>query len=101
MGTGWRTLADTERLTLSWGWSRAPPPTEEPAVIDGRSLWMLSPGVREALPKDWMRAAYDRWRGTVRDGGRAVDRLNANELELLNEEQKARARREGSASCVT
>jgi hypothetical protein len=37
----------------------------------------------------------------VRDGGRLVDRLNANELELLDEEHKARARREGSASCVT
>ena len=69
-------------------------------MIDGRSLWMLSPGVWEALPKDWMRAAYDRWRGTVRDGGRAVDRLNANELEVLSEAEKEEARREGSGGAA-
>jgi hypothetical protein len=94
-----RTLADTERMTLSWGWSRAPTPPaagEDTVVVDGRSLWMLSPAVREALPHAWMQEAYDRWRATVRDGGRAVDRLNANELEVLSEEGKAEARREGS-----
>jgi hypothetical protein len=62
---------------------------------------MLHPSVRAALPHEWMRRGYDRWRAMVRDGGRLVDRLNANELELLDEEHKARARREGSASCVT
>jgi hypothetical protein len=44
-----------------------------------------------------MRKSYDRWRVTVRDGGRIVDRLNANELERLTDEAKAEARREGSA----
>ena len=74
----------------------AEPP--EPSVVDARSLWLLSPAVREALPHDWMRVALDRWRCPVWDGGRIVDRLNANELELLSDEEKAEARQEGSAA---
>ena len=96
-----RTLAHQERMTMSWGWSRAPSVealSADPAVIDARSLWMLDPRVREALPHSWMRLGYDRWRATVRDGGRLVDRMNANELELLDEEARAAARQEGSAA---
>ena len=57
-----------ERLTLAGGWSRGPPAattesdTESSSVVDVRGFWQLDPAVREALPSDWMKAAYDRWR---------------------------------------
>jgi hypothetical protein len=31
-----------------------------------------------------MRTALDRWRETVCDGGRGIDRMNANEMERLS-----------------
>jgi hypothetical protein len=90
-----RTQADKERLTLSWGWSKGSdgPFTGEPAVIDRRQLWKLSPEVRDALPTPWMQAAYDRWRVTQKDGGRLIDRLNSNQMERLSEEELEEARK--------
>ena len=41
----------------------------------------------------WMEAAYDRWRVTQKDGGRLVDRLNANEMERLSPEELEEARK--------
>ena len=116
-----RTLSSQERLTLLWSWQRAPivgTPAAGTALgtasgpsasggahiaeaqqpVDGRMLWALDPSVRGSLPTGWMRAAYDRWRATVRDGGRCVDRMNANELERLSDEERTRARALGSAS---
>ena len=96
-----RTRADQERLTLSWGWSKAPEhlldpanPTKPvtPAVIDRRQRWKLSPEVRAALPEGWMQTAYDRWRVGQKDGGRLIDRLNANEMERLSEAELEAAR---------
>ena len=95
-----RTRADQERLTLSWGWTKAPehlltlPPSKPvtPAVIDRRQRWKLSPAVREALPEPWMQLAYDRWRVTQKEGGRLIDTLNANEVERLSEEELEAAR---------
>jgi hypothetical protein len=42
----------------------------DPAIIDRRQRWKLSPAVREALPTQWFKEAYDRWRVTQKDGGR-------------------------------
>ena len=58
----------TERLTLAGGWSGVYDPaaadTEpvESKVTDVRHYWQLDPAVREALPTDWMKTAYDRWK---------------------------------------
>ena len=89
------TRADQERLTFSWNLSKGSnaPFTGEPAVIDRRQRWKLSPEVRDALPEPWMEAAYDRWRVTQKDGGRLADRLNANEMERLSPEELEEARK--------
>jgi len=63
------TVPDRERNTLSIGWSRWNGPfTGEPAVADARSAWQLDPAVREALPHEWMKTAWDRWAATQRLG---------------------------------
>ena len=69
------TVPDRERNTLSIGWSRwSGPPTEEPAVADARSAWQLDPAVREALPHEWMKTAWDRWAATQKLGDTLEDR---------------------------
>eukprot|EP01052_Picozoa_sp_SAG31_P031186 SAG31_NODE_3279_length_4470_cov_48.789293_2_plen_104_part_00 len=81
------------KTVLNTCWDFCMAATDSPVMVDSRSIWMLGPAVAEALPYEWMRAGYDRWRMTVRDGGRLIDRLNANELEVLSEEEKAEARK--------
>ena len=69
------TVPDRERNTLSIGWSRwSGPFTGEPAVADARSAWQLDPAVREALPHEWMKTAWDRWAETQRLGDTLEDR---------------------------
>ena len=34
----------------------------ESKVTDVRHYWQLDPAVREALPTEWMKTAYDRWK---------------------------------------
>ena len=93
-----RTRHNTERTTLSWTWSRAPPSSQlPPSAIDSRSFWMLSPAVRAALPTVWMQEAYDRWRSSVQDDFTLATRLNANELERLSPAAKRAAKVRGSA----
>ena len=69
------TVPDRERNTLSIGWSRwSGPSTEEPAIADARSAWQLDPAVREALPHEWMKTAWDRWAATQKLGDTLEDR---------------------------
>ena len=69
------TVPDRERNTLSVGWSRwSGPPIEEPGVADARSAWQLDPAVREAMPHEWMKTAWDRWAATQKLGDTLEDR---------------------------
>jgi len=69
------TVPERERNTLSIGWSRwSDPFAGEPAVADARSAWQLDPAVRDALPHDWMKTAWDRWAETQRLGDTLEDR---------------------------
>lgn len=69
------TRPDRERNTLSIGWSKWKGPfTGEPAVADSRHAWQLDPVVREALPHEWMKTAWDRWAETLRLGDTLEDR---------------------------
>eukprot|EP01050_Picozoa_sp_SAG11_P026919 SAG11_NODE_6622_length_1278_cov_0.744699_2_plen_165_part_00 len=91
------TRADVERLTMVTAFQRrgSGEPTSPPKrkVIDVRQRWKLAPEVRAALPTSWLREAYDQWRGGFEDGGRLIDRLNANERERLSPEERGRAER--------
>ena len=68
-------------------------PAAPAKVIDVRQRWKLSSQVREALPTPWLREAYDQWRVGFNDGGRLIDRLNANERERLSPQERERAER--------
>ena len=69
------TVPDRERNTLSIGWSKwSGPFTGEPSVADVRHAWQLDPAVREALPHDWMKTAWDRWAETQKLGDTLEDR---------------------------
>lgn len=69
------TVPERERNTLSIGWSRwSGPFTGEPQVADARSAWQLDPAVRDALPHEWMKTAWDRWAETQRLGDTLEDR---------------------------
>ena len=35
---------------------------QEVSVVDVRHAWQFDPAVREALPTEWMKTAYDRWK---------------------------------------
>jgi hypothetical protein len=75
------TVPERERNTLSIGWSRwSGPPTEEPVVTDVRSAWQLDPAVRDALPHEWMKTAWDRWAATQRLGDTLEDRYTAFDI---------------------
>ena len=78
------TATDRERNTLSIGWSKwSGPPTEEPAVADVRSAWQLDPAVREALPHEWMKTAWDRWAATQKLGDTLEDRYPGFDIERI------------------
>jgi hypothetical protein len=69
------TVPQRERNTLSIGWSKWSGPTDkEPVVADARSAWQLDPAVREALPHEWMKTAWDRWAVTQKLGDTLEDR---------------------------
>jgi hypothetical protein len=69
------TVPERERNTLAIGWSKWSGPTDkEPAVADARNAWQLDPAVREALPHEWMRTAWDRWAQTQKLGDTLEDR---------------------------
>jgi len=69
------TVPDRERNTLSIGWSKwSGPSTGEPSVVDVRSAWQLDPAVREAMPHEWMKIAWDRWAVAQKLGDTLEDR---------------------------
>ena len=69
------TVPDRERNTLSIGWSKWSGPSEDkPSVVDARHAWQLDPAVREALPHEWMKTAWDRWAETQKLGDTLEDR---------------------------
>ena len=69
------TVPERERNTLAIGWSKwSGPSDKEPAVADARSAWQLDPAVREALPHEWMKTAWDRWAQTQKLGDTLEDR---------------------------
>jgi len=69
------TVPDRERNTLSIGWSKWKGPSdEEPKVEDARMAWQLDRAVRDAMPHDWMKVAYDRYAETRKLGDSLEDR---------------------------
>jgi hypothetical protein len=69
------TVPDRERNSLLIGGLRwSGPPTEEPSMADARYAWQLDPTVRDALPHEWMKTAWDRWAETQKLGDTLEDR---------------------------
>jgi hypothetical protein len=62
---------------------RSGPSDEVPAVADVRNAWQLDPAVREALPHDWMKVAWDRWAGTQKLGPALEDRYPGYDIENI------------------
>ena len=82
------TVPDRERNTLSIGWSKwGGPFTGEPTAADARSAWQLDPAVREALPHDWMKTAWDRWAETQRLGDSLEDRYAGFDIKAIKSGQ--------------
>ncbi len=78
------TYADRERNTLSIGWSKwSGPSNEEPKVVDVRSAWQLDPAVREALPHEWMKVAWDRWAEKHKLGDTLEDRYDVFDIKNI------------------
>ena len=72
------TVPERERCTLSIGWKKWPGLSDdEPEVCDARSAWQLDPAVREALPHEWMKIAWDRWAVTQKLGDTLEERYDA------------------------
>ncbi len=79
-----RTVPDRERNTLSIGWSRwSGPLDEEPSTADARHAWQLDPAVREAMPHDWMKVAWDRWAETKKLGETLEDRYAGWDIQKI------------------
>ncbi len=78
------TVPDRERNTLNVGWLKWPgPSTAEPTVVDARHAWQLDPAVREALPHEWMKTAWDRWAQTQKLGDTLEDRYPSFDIERI------------------
>jgi hypothetical protein len=70
-----RNFPERERNTLSIGWSKWKGPSDEDLKVeDVRMAWQLDPAVREAMPHEWMKVAYDRWAETRKLGDSLEDR---------------------------
>ena len=79
-----RTFPDRERNTLSIGWSKwGGPSDEEPKVEDARMAWTLDRAVRDALPHEWMKKAYDRYAGTKKLGDSLEDRYTPWDIKQI------------------
>jgi hypothetical protein len=78
------TVSDRERNTLSIGWSKwSGTSTEEPSVADARFVWQSDPAVREALPHEWMKTAWDRWAEKQKLGDRLEDRYSEFDIQQI------------------
>ena len=77
-------VPERERNTLSIGWSKwSGPSEEEPKVVDARFAWQLDPAVREALPHEWMKTAWDRWAANHKLGDRLEDRYAGFDIQRI------------------
>ena len=82
-----------ERLTLAGGWSAEMTPSAlaeawaRPRVEDVRRAWTHDPAVRDALPTDWMKRAYDRWKPCFRLGSKPTDLLAGWVIESMSRQQ--------------
>lgn len=78
------TVPERERNTLVMGWSKWGGPSEdEPNTCDARTAWQLDPAVREAMPHEWMKTAWDRWAATTKLGDTLEDRYAAWDIEHI------------------
>ena len=78
------TVPERERNTLAIGWSKwSGEFTGEPSVADVRHAWQLDPTVREALPHEWMKTAWDRWAETQKLGDTLEDRYTGFEIKRI------------------
>jgi hypothetical protein len=78
------TVPGRERNTLSIGWSKWQGPSEEESkVVDVRSAWQLDPAVREAMPHEWMKTAWDRWAANQKLGDTLEDRYAAFDIQRI------------------
>ncbi len=78
------TVPERERNTLSIGWSKwSGEFTGEPSVADVRHAWQLDPAVREALPHEWMKTAWDRWTETQKLGDTLEDRYTGFDIKYI------------------
>jgi hypothetical protein len=79
---------DKERNTLAIGWSKwGGPSDEEPKMTDARWAWQLDPAVREGMPREWMKTAWDRWVATQKLGDTLEDRYSSWDLQRIKEGQ--------------
>ncbi|MGY8826468.1 MAG: hypothetical protein ACKVJG_21500 [Candidatus Latescibacterota bacterium] len=89
------TVPERERNTLSIGWSKwSGVSDEEPSVVDVRSAWQLDPAVREALPHEWMKTAWDRWAAAQKLGDTLEDRYPAFDIARIKAGEVAGGRSE-------
>ena len=91
-----------ERLTLAGGWGGSMKPASETEegeseVTDVRHYWQLDPAVREALPTEWMKLAYDRWRSKNHAGEEEADIKAGWVIETQKLAQEAAAEAETAA----
>ena len=78
------TVPERERNTLAIGWSKwGGPSDEEPTVADARFAWQLDPAVREALPYEWMKVAWDRWAARHKLGDTLEDRYAGFDIQRI------------------
>ena len=78
------TVPERERNTLAIGWSKwGGPSDKEPEVADARHAWQLDPAVREAMPHEWMKVAWDRWAATQKLGDTLEDRYAGFDIEQI------------------
>ena len=79
------TVPERERNTLSIGWSKwgGPPEDDKKAVADVRNAWQLDPEVREALPHEWMKIAWDRMAATQKLGPSLEDRYPGYDINKI------------------
>ena len=77
-------MPERERNTLVMGWSKWGGPSEdEPKTCDARTAWQLDPAVREAMPHEWMKTAWDRWAATTKLGDTLEDRYAAWDIKHI------------------
>ena len=62
------TTATNRRLTLACNWNSVGA-NDMPSLLDARLSHQMRPEVGDAMPKPWMRHAWERWMATVVDDG--------------------------------